>query len=188
MAENKFKLHTFVESEIDDEISENEAVAFLETAGEYNIPMLMIISNYDECYFVEDCECIIDTFGVTHDYEIFKSEEELKFSGSMMDRISMVPIGIFPIDVDNEEDAKEMEEYSGQKPSILFSGTVRSVEYDDDHGPGPAYHMIVETLDFSFHLAASECDRKIEEGDIIQGFALMIGTIEQISQTDAVLS
>ncbi len=144
-------------------------MARVETLKE-EIPVNIFIDNASQFTGAEKGFCTIDVCGVESvPTTVFASEEEYIKSGIRYAPVSLVPIGTFSPDPEDED--------FEQSPTVLFAGKVKSVERDPDAAPDmPNCCAEVETLDFTFSLYF-RWDKPIEEGYILRGIARLFGDI-----------
>ncbi len=158
------KLHFYCFSDY-----EEGKMAHTETTGDYEIPMNVFIDNADEYPELMECICEIDLKGVSGDTQVFATEDAYRAADTSFDTIAMIPMGTFS-PRPNDTDFKP-------SPHIIFSGIVREVAMNSDAPENePNYKLLIETLDFSFHLFLRH-EGKIETGYIAHGVAWLFGDI-----------
>lgn len=149
---------------------EDGRMARFETTGNYEIPLNIFIDNASEMASAKEGPCSIDICGVGNGVRVFASEEEYLEAKTNFALESMVPIGTFPADPDDE--------HFEESPHILFTGKVIDVRQDPDaEADGPNYCVLVETLELSFYLYIRH-DAPIEKGFIVHGVAWLFGDLE----------
>ena len=164
---NKFYFNGF-------EDYEDGKMARLITTGEYEIPINVFIDNANDYEDMGHGFCTIDVSAMGSSIEIYKDEEDYRSAGTCMDIISMIPVGTFPLD-DDDEDFEE-------SPHILFSGKVIEAEANPDADEDePDYCLCIETLGFEMNLFVKS-DEEIENGNIVHGVAWLFGDIVEESE------
>jgi len=114
--------------------------------------------------------CIVDIYAVGSDISVYSSEEEYKNSGNRMAAVSMIPMGTFSV---NPED-----ENFKQSAQILYTGKAAAVEKspqgDDENAPN--YLLKIQTYEMEFQLY-THYDGIIKTGYIVHGIAWLFGDI-----------
>ncbi|MBQ6162930.1 MAG: hypothetical protein IJK23_00510 [Clostridia bacterium] len=160
---NQFRFYGFSDYE-------DGKIASLETVGEYEIPLNVFIDNASEFDDIDECFCTVDLYGIGSEIEVFSSEEAYRAADKKLAVISMIPIGTFSAQPDDES--------FQPSPHILFTGKVLYVERDPNAGADePNYFASVETLELKINLYF-RYDGPVEEGYIIYGVAWLYGDME----------
>lgn len=146
---------------------EDGMMARVETTGDYKIPFNVYIDNSAELEDIHEGLCSINICGVGSGFQVFATEDEYEASDNKMALISMIPVGTFPLEGDDEQ--------FEPSPHILFTGKVQNVEWNDIAGPDePNCCVLIETLGLELELYM-KYDEKIERGCIIHGVAWLFG-------------
>lgn len=146
---------------------EDGKIARVETTGENNIPFNIFIDNAADFADAKEGSCSVDICGIGSEISIFESEEEYRSSNPIMDTISMIPIGTFPANSDDE--------HFEQNPHVMFTGKVLDVKRNPDSEPNCC--ILLETLEFTFCLYINY-DAPVEKGFIVNGIAWLFGDLE----------
>ena len=155
---------------------EDGKMARMQTTGDYEIPVNIFIDNAEE--IPEDMEgyCSMDICAVGSDIDIYASVDEYRATDSKMDVISMIPMGTFPANPDNED--------FQQSPHILFTGKVLDVEWNPKAESAEANCCIlIETLELLINLYL-RYDKPVEKGFIVHGVAWLYGDMKPFDSDD----
>ena len=149
---------------------EDGKMARLLTTGDYEIPVNIFIDNDSELEDVSEGYCNIDVCAVGSSIEFYATEEEYRRQNSDMDIISMIPVGTFSVEPDDED--------FEESPHILFTGRVLDVEWapeaDEDE---PNCCILIETLELVITMYL-RYDKPVERGFIVHGAAWLYGDLE----------
>lgn len=152
---------------------EDGKMAGMLTSGEMEIPVNIFIDNADEFKDAKKGECFMDICVVGSNIEIYSSEEEYEAAGSMMAVPSMIPMGTFSVDPENED--------FEESPHILFTGRILDVEWNPDALDGEANcRLLIETLELIINLYM-EYNAPVEKGFIVHGVAWLFGDMHMES-------
>ena len=153
------------------EFSEEETLARVYMSDE-EIPVNISLEAGSDMDLKSGEQCDVLPWSDDYEVSVYPSEEEYSKSGSHMATISMIPMGTFPADPE-QEDFK-------QNAFILFTGIVREVERNPEPEEGtPLWRLRIETYSFSFDLYYFE-DEPIEPGFIVHGRAWLYGTLKRL--------
>ncbi|MBE6069674.1 MAG: hypothetical protein E7211_18585 [Clostridium lundense] len=145
---------------------EGGKIARLETFGE-NIPVNIFVDNASDITPSKGDVCSIEVCGEGSDLSFFATEEEYQVSGHRMATISLIPVGTFPLNPNDKQ--------FHQSPHILFSGIVRSVEWNPSAEDDEANCCLtIETLDITLTLYCRN-EAPVEAGYIVHGVAWLYG-------------
>ncbi len=152
---------------------EDGKMARVETTGEYEVPFNVFVDNADQFEDAAEGICfLMDINGVGSDIRFFRDEEEFKASGSNFAVPSMVPMGTFPANAD--------EEGFQESPHILFAGIVKDFAWNLGAGERePNLGMEIETLDMTVNLYM-RYDGPVEKGYVVYGSAWIYGNLEPL--------
>lgn len=154
---------------------EEGKMARVETTGEYEIPVNIHIDNADEIEDFQEEYCEIEVCGIGNNVLFYSSEEDYNAADSKMAVISMIPMGTFSVDPDDNT--------FEESPHILFTGKVLDVEWDssaDDDEPNCC--ILIETLGMMINLYI-RYNAPIEEGYIIHGVAWLFGDLKKNTES-----
>lgn len=111
----------------------------------YHIPLNICIDNMHEVEIQPDEVQSITIHSISREIEVYPTEEMYEKSVGAWAPISLIPIGTFPADDEDEE--------WEASAHILFSGKVLEVDYNSDAEPErPNYALLIETVDMMFIL------------------------------------
>jgi hypothetical protein len=149
---------------------EDGKMARLETI-ESEIP-LNLFAEPDSDFTIKENElCIVNIYGIGSNVKVYNDEETYKSSGSKMASVSMIPIGTFPINPDDED--------FQESPHIMFTGKVTAVEFDSDaREDEPNYFVSVKTLEMDANIFLLY-EGVIKVGEIISGIAWLYGDVKK---------
>lgn len=164
MFETKLTFHRFMDY---DDGREKGKLARLSTVDN-EIPV-NIYAEPDSNFELSDGElCDLEIYGVGSEFDVYPDEDAFSEAGTNFAPVSMIPMGTFPLD--DDDDLME-------NPRIIFTGKVIYVEnYPDADISRPNYCVVVETLEMNVILAC-RYDQQINTGNIIYGVAWLYGTI-----------
>ena len=158
---SKFRFEGFVDNE-------DGQMAHVCTLGE-EIPLNILIDNADLFDDLKDGHCDIEVYGVTETLNVFSSEEAYYGSGTHLAEPSLIPIGTFPLN--GNEDTFE------PSADIIFSGKVLGVKlYPCSEEDAPNCCLRIETIGFEFCLYL-RYEGEVHEGDLVWGRAWLYGEL-----------
>ncbi len=161
-------------------------LAHVKTAN-MGIPMVVMADNYETYPELSPQVCQMDICGIGYHIRVFRDAEAFANTGTMMSEISMIPVGLFP-----DEDQEDI----GPDPVVAFSGIVEKVDrmIEDPDNPSDeiadeandletdlTHVVVVKSLDFSMQCAVS-WQGEIEPGNIVTGMAGLFGDIEPMTE------
>ncbi len=149
---------------------EDGKMAKMLTQGDMRIPVNIFIDNADKFTESPKGACFVDVCAVGPHIEIYSSEEEYEAAGSDMAIPSMIPIGTFSADPEDEDFM--------ESPHILFTGKVADVAWNPDAKEGDANCcLLIETLELKIKLYL-EYDAPVKKGYIVHGIAWLFGDLK----------
>lgn len=154
---NKLKFCFFIDCE-------DETMARMLTTGEHEIPFNLFVESPSGNPEPPKDDCYIDICGIGDSVEIYASAEEYQANNPTMAEISMIPMGSFALDPEDEGLA--------QSSLILFSGKVLDVEWNPPDADPDEVNCcaLIETLGLFINLFF-QCDKPLEKGYIVHGTA-----------------
>lgn len=172
---NRFPVERRAESMIFNsylEYSEDETLARVETpVEELLVPINISLDEGADMDLKEGDLCSAALWSNDYEVEIFSSEDEYRKSGTQMAPVSMIPIGTFSANPEQDD--------FQQNAMILFTGFVREVERNPEPEDGaPFWKIRVETYGLVFDLYYFE-DEPIEPGYLIHGRVWLYGRLHK---------
>ena len=146
---------------------EDGKLAHLETC-ESEIPVNIYADPDSDFSLKENDICSVDIIGVGSEIKYYENEEEFVKADTGLDVLSMIPIGTFALDEDENFE---------ESPHIIFTGKIIAV--DADHtakSDEPNCFVTVETLDMTVTVVFNS-DENISVGGILKGVAWLYGDI-----------
>ena len=152
------------------EYSEEETLARI-YLGDDEVPVNISLDEGSDMDLENGVDCSVEFWSNDYDVSIYPSEEEYEKSDTKMATISMIPMGTFPANPEQED--------FQQNAMVLFTGIVREVERNPKPVEGaPIWRLQVETYSFTFDLFYFE-DAPVELGFIVHGRAWLYGTLKK---------
>ena len=146
---------------------EDGKLAHLETC-ESEIPVNIYAEPDSDFSLKENDICSVDIIGVGSEIKYYENEEEFVKADTGLDVVSMIPIGTFPLDEDENFE---------ESPHIIFTGKIIAVDADPPaKSDEPNCFVIVETLDMTVTVVFNS-DENISVGGILKGVAWLYGDI-----------
>lgn len=146
---------------------EDGKLAHLETC-ESEIPVNIYAEPDSDFSLKENDICSVDIIGVGSEIKYYENEEEFVKADTGLDVVSMIPIGTFPLDEDENFE---------ESPHIIFTGKIIAVDADPTaKSDEPNCFVIVETLDMTVTVVLNS-DENISVGGILKGVAWLYGDI-----------
>ena len=146
---------------------EDGKLAHLETC-ESEIPVNIYAEPDSDFSLKENDICSVDIIGVGSEIKYYENEEEFVKADTGLDVVSMIPIGTFPLDEDENFE---------ESPHIIFTGKIIAVDTDPTaDSDEPNYFVTLETLEMTVTLVFN-FDENISVGGILQGVAWLYGDI-----------
>ena len=154
------------------EYSEEETLARVQTpVEELLVPINISLDEGANMDLKEGDLCSAALWSNDYEVEIFSSEDEYRKSGTKMAPVSMIPIGTFPANPEQDD--------FQQNAMILFTGFVREVERNPEPEDGaPFWKIRIETYGLVFDLYYFE-DEPVEPGYLIHGRAWLYGRLHK---------
>ncbi len=154
------------------EYSEEETLARVQTpVEELLVPINISLDEGADMDLKEGELCSAALWSNDYEVEIFSSEDEYRKSGTQMAPVSMIPIGTFPANPEQDD--------FQQNAMILFTGFVREVERNPEPEDGaPFWKIRIETYGLVFDLYYFE-DEPVEPGYLIHGRAWLYGRLHK---------
>ncbi len=154
------------------EYSEEETLARVQTpVEELLVPINISLDEGADMDLKEGDLCSAALWSNDYEVEIFSSEDEYRQSGTQMAPVSMIPIGTFPANPEQDD--------FRQNAMILFTGFVREVERNPEPEDGaPFWKIRIETYGLVFDLYYFE-DEPIEPGYLLHGRVWMYGRLHK---------
>lgn len=144
---------------------ENGKIARMETIGDYEIPLNVLIENEHNLINMSQGQYKLILYAISDNLKFYSSTEAFNASSCNVACNSVFPIGVFS-ENPNNQNVKE-------SPHILFAGKVMCVEKDAGNSECCIY---VKTGYFGFYLYASFED-DIRAGYIVYGKAYLYADI-----------
>ncbi len=146
---------------------EDGKLAHLETC-ESEIPVNIYADPDSDFSLKENDICSVDIIGVGSEIKYYENEEEFVKADTGLDVVSMIPIGTFALDEDENFE---------ESPHIIFTGKIIAVDADSTaKSDEPNCFVIVETLDMTVTVVFNT-DENISVGGILKGVAWLYGDI-----------
>ena len=146
---------------------EDGKLAHLETC-ESEIPVNIYAEPDSDFSLKENDICSVDIIGVGSEIKYYENEEEFVKADTGLDVVSMIPVGTFPLDEDENFE---------ESPHIIFTGKIIAVDADlTAKSDEPNCFVIVETLDMTVTVVFNS-DENISVGGILKGVAWLYGDI-----------
>lgn len=155
------------------EYSEEETLARI-YLGDDEVPVNISLDEVSDMDLENGVDCSVEIWSNDYDVSIYPSEEEYEKSDTKMATISMIPMGTFP--------ANPEQEGFRQNAMVLFTGIVREVEQNPTPEEGtPLLRLRIETYSFTFDLFYFE-DAPVEPGFIVHGRAWLYGILKGLRE------
>lgn len=146
---------------------EDGKLAHLETC-ESEIPVNIYAESDSDFSLKENDICSVDIIGVGSEIKYYENEEEFFKADTGLDVVSMIPIGTFALDEDENFE---------ESPHIIFTGKIIAVDADPKaKSDEPNCFVTVETLDMTVTVVFNS-DENISVGGILKGVAWLYGDI-----------
>ena len=146
---------------------EDGKLAHLETYDS-KIPVNIYAEPNSDFSLKENECCSVDILGVCSEIKYYENEEEFVKADTVFDVVSMIPIGTFPLDEDENFE---------ESPYIIFTGKIIAVDTDPTaDSDEPNYFVTLETLEMTVTLLFNS-DENISVGGILHGVAWLYGDI-----------
>ena len=146
---------------------EDGKLAHLETC-ESEIPVNIYADPDSDFSLKENDICSVDIIGVGSEIKYYENEEEFVKADTGLDVVSMIPIGTFALDEDENFE---------ESPHIIFTGKIIAVDVDPTaKSDEPNCFVTVETLDMTVTVVFNT-DENISVGGILKGVAWLYGDI-----------
>ena len=146
---------------------EDGKLAHLETC-ESEIPVNIYAEPDSDFSIKENDICSVDIIGVGSEIKYYENEEEFVKADTGLDVVSMIPIGTFALDEDENFE---------ESPHIIFTGKIIAVDADPKaKSDEPNCFVTVETLDMTVTVVFNS-DENISVGGILNGVAWLYGDI-----------
>lgn len=160
-ATTRFLFHRFSDYE-------DGKMARLEMMGEDEIPINLFADNAAEVQLTEGEPCYAVVCGIGSDIRVYPSGEAMEQERGMAKQ-SLIPMGTFPLDPDDEN--------FEESPHILFGGIVLDAAFLRDAPENDANCcLLVETLGMNFELYF-RYEGTIEPGNAVYGVAWLFGDL-----------
>jgi len=159
------------------EYSEDEMLARVQVQTEdLPVPVNISLDEGSDMNLEEGDSCEAALWSNEYEVKIFSSDDEYRKAGTQMAPVSMIPIGTFPANPDQED--------FQQNAMIYFTGFAREVERNPNPEEGaPVWRIRVETYGLTFDLFYFE-DEPVAPGYLVHGRAWLYGELHKTDSDD----
>lgn len=154
------------------EYSEDEMLARVQVQTEdLPVPVNISLDEGSDMNLEEGDSCEAALWSNEYEVKIFSSDDEYRRAGTQMAPVSMIPIGTFPTNPDQED--------FQQNAMIYFTGFAREVERNPEPEEGaPVWRIRVETYGLTFDLFYFE-DEPVAPGYLVHGRTWLYGALHR---------
>ena len=152
---------------------ENETLARVRVpAEELEVPVNISLDKGSDMNLKTGDLCEAALWSNDYEVQIFASDDEYRKAGTQMAPVSMIPMGTFSPNPDQED--------FQQNAMILFTGFVREAERNPEPEDGaPIWRIRIETYGLIFDLYYFK-DEPVEPGYLVHGRAWLYGEVHKV--------